>query len=140
VEPDKIDRLLEVVKLRKGHELLGRIEDAKIALSTRERAEVALAELSERWSLDIGVAQFEQAIGPTIGKVVAKAREAVQLAGLKAGDIDTVFLTGGSSGIPCFKTALAAAVPNARMVEGDAFGSVAAGLALDAERKFGRTR
>ena len=140
VEPDKIDLLLEVVKLRKGHELLGRIEDAKIALSTRERTEIALAELSERWSLEIGVAQFEGAIGPAIGKVVAKAREAVQLAGLMAGDIDTVFLTGGSSGIPCFKTALATAVPNARMVEGDAFGSVAAGLALDAERKFGRAR
>ena len=61
----------------------------------------------------------------------------MQLAGLKAGDIDTVFLTGGSSGIPAFKAALATAVPDARMVEGDAFGSVAAGLALDAERKFG---
>jgi hypothetical chaperone protein len=91
-------------------------------------------------SLDIAVAQFEQAIGPAIGKVVAKAREAVQLAGLEAGDINTVFLTGGSSGIPSFKAALAAAVPDARMVEGDAFGSVAAGLALDAESKFGRTR
>jgi hypothetical chaperone protein len=140
VEPDKIDRLLDVIKLRKGHELLGRIEDAKIALSTRDRTEIALAELSDRLSLDIAVAQFEQAIGPAIGKVVAKAREAVQLAGLEAGDINTVFLTGGSSGIPSFKAALAAAVPDARMVEGDAFGSVAAGLALDAERKFGRTR
>ncbi len=139
MEPDKIDRLLDVIKLRKGHELLGRIEDAKIALSTTDRTEIALAELSDRLSLDIAVAQFEQAIGPAIGKVVAKAREAVQLAGLAAGDIDTVFLTGGSSGIPSFKAALAAAVPDARVVEGDAFGSVAAGLALDAERKFGRT-
>jgi hypothetical chaperone protein len=139
MEPDKIDLLLDVIRLRKGHELLGRIEDAKIALSTQEGTEIALAELSERLSLDIAVAQFEQAIGPAIGKIVAKAREAVQLAGLKAGDIETVFLTGGSSGIPTFKAALATAVPDAQMVEGDAFGSVAAGLALDAERKFGRT-
>ena len=140
VEPDKLDRLLDVVKLRKGHELLGRIEDAKIALSARERAEIALAELSAGLSLEIAVAQLEQAIGPALGKVVAKAGEAVQLAGLKPGDINTVFLTGGSSGIPSFKAALAAAVPDARVVEGDAFGSVAAGLALDAERKFGGTR
>jgi hypothetical chaperone protein len=62
------------------------------------------------------------------------------LAGLKGSDIDTVFLTGGSSGIPSFKRALGAAVPEARMVEGDAFGSVAAGLALDAERKFRGSR
>jgi hypothetical chaperone protein len=140
VEPDKFDRLIELVKLRKGHELLGRIEEAKIALSARERTGIALAELSPGLSLEIAVAQLEQAIGPALGKVVAKAREAVQLAGLEPGDINTVFLTGGSSGIPSFKAALAAAVPDARMVEGDAFGSVAAGLALDAERKFGTTR
>jgi len=139
VEPDKIDRLLDVVRLRKGHELLGRIEDAKIALSAQDRAEIALAEFSAGLSLEIAVAQFEQAIGAALTKVVARARESVRLAGLAAGDIDTVFLTGGSSGIPSFKAALAAAVPGARMIEGDAFGSVAAGLALDAARKFGAT-
>jgi hypothetical chaperone protein len=139
-EPGKIDRLLEVVKLRKGHELLGRVEDAKIALSAEGRTEIALADLSAGLSLEIALAQFEHAIGVALEKVVARAREAVRLAGLATSDIDTVFLTGGSSGIPSFKAALAAAVPDARMVEGDAFGSVAAGLALDAGRKFGGAR
>jgi hypothetical chaperone protein len=138
VEPGKLDHLIDVVKLRKGHELLGRVEDAKIALSAQDRTGIELADLSAGLALDIGVAQFENAIAAALAKVVGKAREAVELAGLKGGDIDTVFLTGGSSGIPSFKAALAAAVPAARMVEGDAFGSVAAGLALDAERKFGR--
>jgi hypothetical chaperone protein len=140
VEPDKLDRLLEVVRLRKGHELLGRVEDAKIALSAQDRTEIALAELSAGLSLEIALAQLEHAIGAALEKVVARAREAVRLAGLATGDIDTVFLTGGSSGIPSFKAALAAAVPDAQMVEGDAFGSVAAGLALDAGRKFGGAR
>jgi hypothetical chaperone protein len=139
-EPDKLDRLLDVVKLRKGHELLGRIEDAKISLSAHDQAALALADVSEGLSLDISVNRFEQAIGASIDKVVATAREAVRQAGLMPDAIDTVFLTGGSSGIPKFKAALAAAVPAARLVEGDAFGSVAAGLALDAERKFGGPR
>jgi hypothetical chaperone protein len=139
-EPDKVDRLLEVVRLRKGHELLGRVEDAKIALSARDRTEIALADLSAGLSLEIALAQFENAIGAALKKVIARAREAVRLAGLATDDIDTVFLTGGSSGIPSFKAALAAAVPDAQMVEGDAFGSVAAGLALDAGRKFGGGR
>jgi hypothetical chaperone protein len=140
VEPDKVDRLIDVVKLRKGHELLGRVEDAKIALSAQDRAELGLADLSTGLTLEVGVAQLEDAIGSALAKVIGKAREAVELAGLTGGDIDTVFLTGGSSGIPSFRKGLAAAVPEARMVEGDAFGSVAAGLALDAERKFGKAR
>ncbi len=139
-EPDKIDRLLDVVRLRKGHDLLGRVEDAKIALSAQDQAALALADLATDLSLDIKVGQFEHAIGAAVDKVVAKAREAVRDAGLSPGGVETVFLTGGSSGIPHFKAALAAAVPNARTVEGDAFGSVAAGLALDAERKFGTAR
>ena len=61
LQPEKIDRLLEVVRLRKGHELLGRIEDAKIALSGQERAEIALAELAAGLSLEIAVAQFDLA-------------------------------------------------------------------------------
>jgi hypothetical chaperone protein len=138
-EPDKLDRLLDVVKLRNGHELLGRVEDAKIGLSTHDRAALALADLSAGLSLDIAIGRFEQAIGTSIDKVIATAREAVRRAGLGPGDIDTVFLTGGSSGIPKFKAALAAAIPAARVVEGDAFGSVATGLGLDAERKFGRS-
>jgi hypothetical chaperone protein len=138
-EPDKLDRLLDVVKLRNGHELLGRVEDAKIRLSTHDRAALALADLSAGLSLDIAIGRFEQAIGTSIDKVIATAREAVRRAGLAPGDIDTVFLTGGSSGIPKFKAALAAAIPAARVVEGDAFGSVATGLGLDAERKFGRS-
>jgi hypothetical chaperone protein len=139
-EPEKLDRLLDVVKLRKGHELLGRIEDAKIALSARDRAALALADVSKGLSLDIPLERFEQAIGASIDKVIATAREVVRQAGLAPDDIDTVFLTGGSSGIPRFKAALAAAVPSARLVEGDAFGSVATGLALDAELKFGPSR
>jgi hypothetical chaperone protein len=139
-EPEKLDRLLDVVKLRKGHELLGRVEDAKIALSAHDRAALDLADLSQGLSLDIAVGRFEQAIGASIDKVIATASDAVRQAGLAPGDIDTVFLTGGSSGIPKFKAALAAAVPAARVVEGDAFGSVATGLALDAERKFGPPR
>ena len=63
-EPDKLDRLLDVVRLRKGHELLGRVEDAKIALSAHDRAALALADVSKGLSLDIAVGRFEQAIRP----------------------------------------------------------------------------
>jgi len=48
-----------------------------------------------------------------------------------------VFFTGGSSGVRMLRERIAALVPGARKVEGDLFGSIGAGLALDAVRKFG---
>ena len=57
-------------------------------------------------------------------------------AGITAAGIDTVFFTGGSSGVPLLRERVLALTPQARCVEGDLFGSIGAGLALDAQRKF----
>jgi hypothetical chaperone protein len=45
--------------------------------------------------------------------------------------------TGGSSGVQLLREKISALLPDARRVEGDLFGSIGAGLALDAVRKFG---
>ena len=58
-------------------------------------------------------------------------------AGVAPADVDTVFFTGGSSGVRMLRERIGALVPAARKVEGDLFGSIGAGLALDAVRKFG---
>ena len=58
-------------------------------------------------------------------------------AGVAADAIDTVFFTGGSSGVPLLRQKIAALLPGAKCVEGDLFGSIGTGLALDAARKFG---
>jgi hypothetical chaperone protein len=50
--------------------------------------------------------------------------------------VDTVFFTGGSSGVAALRERIAAIVPDARRVEGDLFGSIGAGLAIDAANKF----
>jgi len=58
-------------------------------------------------------------------------------AGIAADAVDTVFFTGGSSGVPLLRQKIAAQLPAALCVEGDLFGSIGSGLALDAARKFG---
>ncbi|MNR39313.1 putative chaperone [compost metagenome] len=58
-------------------------------------------------------------------------------AGVKPEQVDTVFFTGGSSGVQSLRERIGAVLPAARKVEGDLFGSIGAGLALDAVRKFG---
>jgi hypothetical chaperone protein len=50
--------------------------------------------------------------------------------------VSAVFLTGGATRMPSVRNAIAAAVPTARLIAGDAFGSVATGLALDAAKRF----
>jgi hypothetical chaperone protein len=58
-------------------------------------------------------------------------------AGVKADAVDTILFTGGSSSVPLLREQLARLLPGARRVEGDLFGGIGSGLALDAARKFG---
>ena len=55
-------------------------------------------------------------------------------------DIQSVFLTGGSTAIAEVRRQVLKLVPQARPVTGDLFGSVGLGLAIDAERRFGAGR
>ena len=57
-------------------------------------------------------------------------------ANVRVDQVDTVFFTGGSSGVQLLRERIAALVPQARRVEGDLFGSIGSGLALDAARRF----
>jgi hypothetical chaperone protein len=137
-EPEKIERLLRVLKARKGHDLLGRIEQAKIELSSRALSTIALGDIIDELKLDVERHQLETAIAGNLDRIEQRVRDVLALAGLKADAVRTVFLTGGSSGIPAVQAAIKRAAPGAKVVTGDAFGSVATGLAIDAERRFGR--
>jgi hypothetical chaperone protein len=139
-EPEKIERLLRVVEERKGHELLARIEEAKIALSDSVEATVPLAVIARGLAMKVRRVRFESAIRDCLDRVEGRVRDLLRLAAIEPSAVGTVFLTGGSSGVPAVRTAILAALPDAKVVTGDAFGSVATGLALDAERRFGPRR
>jgi hypothetical chaperone protein len=136
-EPEKLTRLLKVLAMKQGHELLGQVEDTKIKLSTATDVALASVAFEKGQKLKVTRKQFETAVHDAMHKVGAKIAETVTLAGLKSADINTVFLTGGSSGIPMLRTMISKALPAAKIIEGDAFGSVATGLAIEARRKFG---
>ncbi len=50
---------------------------------------------------------------------------------------DVIFVTGGTARSPTVQAWLRRHFPDARIVQGDSFGSVASGLALQAARQFG---
>lgn len=137
VDRDRIDLLLNLVKQREGHWLAMQVEDAKIALSHDETKDMDLARIEQGKSLAITRADFDAAVEGLVVKVETTVAGLLTQSGLNADAIDTVFFTGGSSRVPLLRQRVSALTPRARCVEGDLFGSIGTGLALDAARRFG---
>lgn len=113
-----------------GLALFRAIEEAKIALSGEEAAEVRL----QRDGIDavepITRDEFEAAISLQLRAARDCALAAVERAACAPDEIALVITTGGSSLIPAFRRMLLEAFPRATLTTADTFTSVAAGLAL----------
>ncbi|TPL05199.1 MULTISPECIES: Hsp70 family protein [unclassified Mesorhizobium] len=134
--PDLVDRFIHVVEQRYGHAMAGLVERAKIALTDQSSAEVKVSLPGARFAAEITRAGLEETIGGDIERVAATVRQTIADAGVAASAITAVFLTGGSTAIPLAKRRILSLVPQAAVIEGDMFGSVGLGLALDAQRKY----
>jgi hypothetical chaperone protein len=136
-EPEKLGRLQKLIDERAGHWLAMQVEEGKIALSGQPEVRLHLDRLAPPVHLDLTRDGFDAAIGHLVGEVERTVQRMLLDAGVSADAVDTVFFTGGSSGVRSLRERIASVVPDARRVEGDLFGSIGAGLALDAVRKFG---
>ncbi|MEQ1941432.1 Hsp70 family protein [Mesorhizobium sp. VNQ89] len=134
---DLVDRLIAVVEHRYGHALATLVERAKIELTDRSEATVAVRLPGASFEAVISRAGLEETIHADIDSVTATVARTIADAGLRTDDITAVFLTGGSTAVPLARRSILSLVPQAKVVEGDVFGSVGLGLALDAQKKFG---
>jgi hypothetical chaperone protein len=135
-EPAKLRRLKALVEDRAGHWLAMQVEAAKIGLSSAAEVELDLDRLSPPEMLRVERATFVDAVAGLVDGIGAAVRRLLDEAGVAPAQVDTVFFTGGSSGVGALRERIAAIVPDARRVEGDLFGSIGSGLAIDAARKF----
>ena len=136
-EKTKLARLQTLVEERSGHWLAIQVEAAKIALSDATNTEMNLGRIAPGEHLVLHRPDFDGAINALVNRVEATISRLLLDAGVTAAGVDTVFFTGGSSGVPLLRDRIAAVLGGARAVEGDRFGSIGAGLALDAQRRFG---
>ncbi len=127
-EPEKVGRLLKVIRRRLGHRLAFAVEDAKIALSGADRAALPLGFVDDGLAAMAERIDFERTIAAQADRLYLTARSCIAAAGLGAVAIDTIFLTGGSSRVPAVRAAIARAAPSARLAAGSDFLSVALGL------------
>jgi hypothetical chaperone protein len=129
-------RLMTVVDQRLGHRLLSEAERAKIEVTGHGIAGIELDVVEGGLAAELTEATLAEALEGKVSSIVEAARKTVQLAGLRAADVDVVYFTGGSTGLGYLASQIAGLFPDAAPVFGDKFGSVAAGLTIEARRLF----
>jgi hypothetical chaperone protein len=134
--PAKFERMLETLEKRRGHYLARLVEKAKINLSDSETSLLTTQEIRPEIVREITKAEFELSIEELIQQIAKIISVTIEDAGVSPGDIDAIFMTGGSSLIPAVRKSIFSLMPNARLIEGDKFGSVAMGLTISAREKF----
>jgi len=136
-EPALLDRLIQVVEEQRGHTLAMEVEDAKIALSDKRQADIPLEWIEPGLHAGISRPDLVSHTRQLAERIAARIKNCLTQARLSAGDVDAVFLTGGSVKLAHVRKAITKAVPAARIVEGDIFGAVGKGLTLEALRRYG---
>ena len=136
-QPHLVERMIDIVRHRQGHALAGLVERAKIDLTEQAETVIDLPLTEEKLGIALTAGQLDAAIAAAVQRIVDKMAETVRAAGLVPAQIETLFLTGGSTAIRQVRDAVERMFPHAKVVKGDVFGSVGLGLALDSQRKFG---
>lgn len=127
------DRLMTVLEERYGHRIASEVEQAKIDSSvTHQDVRIDLSFAEKGLDALLSPGDMTQQLSDLLGKIVANAHECVRRAGLRSHDLDAIYLTGGSSALRPFQEALRRGFAGVKLVEGDLFGGVAAGLAYSA--------
>ncbi len=134
-------RLMNVLRNREGHRIAAHVEAAKIAVAQSGETTLDLRFLQSAGDTDDAAllltlthAQLCDALDAQVKKIVASAEQAVRQAQLTPDAIDTLYFTGGSTGVKALRDAFAAAFPKSEIEQGDKFASVVRGLGVTASR------
>jgi len=127
--------LITIIEEDLGYPLYKAVSEAKLALSHEEQAKLSFNSEGIVIEATIERADFERWIEPDLLRIDRAVEAALEQAGLAAGEIDKVFLTGGTSFVPAVRTRFAACFGEERLETGDQLLSIAYGLALIGEQK-----
>ncbi len=123
-----LEHLENIISDNYGFFLFQAIEKAKCELSDREQALVSFTERDLCISEALGKGEFETLNAENFRQIATCIDEVVARSGLLPAQIDTVFLTGGTSRIPHIQTLFAERFGLDKLENRDAFTSVVHGL------------
>ena len=132
LEPEKIAALRALIDEDLGYPLHQAVQRTKNALSRAEAAPFVFSG-PEAGTLDLRTSvtrvEFESWIAPELEQIAGAVDTLLKSASAERGDVDRVFLTGGTSFVPAVRAIFEERFPG-KIVAGDEFTSVAQGLAL----------
>jgi hypothetical chaperone protein len=130
-QPQLIERLIRLQKNKLNYRLVRSAEEAKIALSSSTAQTLGLDYVEAELSHTISQQLFQHSVKKQLSEVQSLITDCVIQA--KASP-DCIYITGGTSKSPQVRAAVNQVLPNCQILEGDYFGSVAAGLGKWADK------
>jgi hypothetical chaperone protein len=130
LEPEKLDRMIEILDDNHGYALYRAVSALKMDLSSRDEATFSFVAGSIRIEKPVSRSQFETWIAPDLAAMEKAVDDAMERSGLATDQIDRIFLTGGTSFVPAVRDIFHRRFGAERIETGGEFESIASGLAL----------
>ena len=127
---DELEALITIVEMDMGLALYRAVGAVKAMLSSEDRATLHFAGYGVAIEAEVLRSDFESWIADDLARMDVAIDEALTGAGLDATAVDAVFMTGGTSYVPAVRRLFERRFPAEKIHQGDAFQSVASGLAL----------
>lgn len=132
-----IQRAINVLQKKLGHYLLQAAENSKIKLSSSLTDNIDISKVEHDLQVFISRDNFESYCHNLINALKKTIETTLSTAGVHATQIDSVFLTGGTTQIPSVHHMIRNIFPNSQLITGDVYGSVGKGLAITAAQLWG---
>jgi hypothetical chaperone protein len=128
--PDRLRTLITLIEDELGYQLYQTVSAVKAELSRHETAVLRFAHAGFAIERSIARHEFDAWIADDLRRISATIDQALSRAGVRADEIDRVFLTGGTSFVPAVQSLFTGRFGAEKVSGGGEFVSVAEGLAL----------
>ncbi len=132
LEPDKIDAFIQVVEDDLGYHLFRAVERTKCLLSNHTESDFFFRDAFVNIREKMLRSTFEEWITPDVQAIAQCVDRLLTTCGATPSDVDSVFLTGGSSFVPAVRQIFVERFGEQRLRGGGELTTVAKGLALRA--------
>lgn len=134
LEPEKLEIFIDLIDHDEGYPLYQAVSATKMALSAAEEAPFDFAPLGRSGHRSIRRSDFEGWIAEDLARIEGALDDLLDKTRTKPGEIDKVFLTGGTSFVPAVRRIFTERFERDRIESGGELLSIAHGLALIGER------
>jgi hypothetical chaperone protein len=135
LEPEKLETFIDLVDHDEGYPLYQAVSATKMALSSSEEAAFDFGPLGSGGQRAIRRQDFEGWIADDLARIEGALDDVLEKTETKPGEIDKVFLTGGTSFVPAVRRIFTERFDTGRIETGGELLSIAHGLALIGERE-----